>query len=145
MNTKSIFTCFAGFVTLMLSGFLFYEVIFKSYFSKLMENMGDCFLQEPPILPMVIAHLCFSIILLIILRYNNVTSFMNGIKRSWLIIILIMTWYDAWAFTYIPQMNLPTAIIDVAVNSTCSLLAAGVMGWVLGQYKSCLLYTSRCV
>ncbi|MBK6364353.1 MAG: hypothetical protein IPN49_17050 [Saprospiraceae bacterium] len=136
MNTKSIFTCFAGFVTLMLSGFLFYEVIFKSYFSKLMENMGDCFLQEPPILPMVIAHLCFSIILLIILRYNNVTSFMNGIKRSWLIIILIMTWYDAWAFTYIPQMNLPTAIIDVAVNSTCSLLAAGVMGWVLGQYKS---------
>lgn len=135
MNTKSIFTCFAGFVTLMLSGFLFYEVIFKSYFSKLMENMGDCF-QEPPILPMVIAHLCFSIILLIILRYNNVTSFMNGIKRSWLIIILIMTWYDAWAFTYIPQMNLPTAIIDVAVNSTCSLLAAGVMGWVLGQYKS---------
>ncbi|MBK8080320.1 MAG: hypothetical protein IPK25_08595 [Saprospiraceae bacterium] len=136
MNTKSIFTCFAGFVTLMLSGFLFYEVIFKSYFSKLMENMGDCFLQEPPILPMVIAHLCFSIILLIILRYNNVTSFMNGIKRSWLMIILIMTWYDAWAFTYIPQMNLPTAIIDVAVNSTCSLLAAGVMGWVLGQYKS---------
>ena len=136
MNTKSIFTCFAGFVTLMLSGFLFYEVIFKSYFSKLMENMGDCFLQEPPILPMVIAHLCFSVILLIILRYNNVTSFMNGIKRSWLIIILIMTWYDAWAFNYIPQMNLPTAIIDVAVNSTCSLLAAGVMGWVLGQYKS---------
>ncbi|MBK8545921.1 MAG: hypothetical protein IPL63_00540 [Saprospiraceae bacterium] len=82
MNTKSIFTCFAGFVTLMLSGFLFYEVIFKSYFSKLMENMGDCFLQEPPILPMVIAHLCFSIILLIILRYNNVTSFMNGIKGA---------------------------------------------------------------
>lgn len=135
MNTKSIFAVVAGFVTLMLSGFLFYEIIFKSYFSKLMESMGDCFLKEPPILPMIIAHVCFSIILLMILRSKNVSTFMGGIQGSWMLVILIMLWYDAWAFTYIPQMTLTTAIIDVAVNSTCSLLAAGVMGWVMGKYK----------
>lgn len=135
MNTKSLFAWFAGFVTLMLSGFLFYEVILKSYFSKLMESMGDCFLKEPPILPMIVAHVCFSIILLIVLRTKNVSSFIGGIQSSWILVLLIMVWYDSWSFTYIPQMTLTTAIIDVTVNSTCSLLAAGVMGWVLGQFK----------
>lgn len=135
MNTKSLFAWFAGFVTLMLSGFLFYEVILKSYFSKLMESMGDCFLKEPPILPMIVAHVCFSIILLIVLRTKNVSSFIGGIQSSWILVLLIMVWYDSWSFTYIPQMTLTTAIIDVTVNTTCSLLAAGVMGWVLGQFK----------
>ncbi len=135
MNTKSLFAWFAGFVTLMLSGFLFYEVILKSYFSKLMESMGDCFLKEPPILPMIVAHVCFSIILLMVLRTKNVSTFIGGIQSSWILVLLIMVWYDSWAFTYIPQMTLTTAIIDVLVNSSCSLLAAGVMGWVLGQFK----------
>lgn len=136
MNTKSLFAWFAGFVTLMLSGFLFYEVILKSYFSKLMESMGDCFLKEPPILPMIVAHVCFSIILLMVLRTKNVSTFIGGIQSSWILVLLIMVWYDSWSFTYIPQMTLTTAIIDVTVNSTCSLLAAGVMGWVMGQFKS---------
>jgi hypothetical protein len=136
MNTKSLFASLAGFVTLMLSGFLFYEVLLKSYFSKLMESMGDCFLQEPPILPMVVAHVCFTLLLLIILQKNNVTSFLGGIKSSWLIVVLIMVWYDAWSFTYIPQMTITTALVDVFTNSTCSIFAAGAMGWVLGQYKS---------
>ncbi|MEY3421396.1 MAG: hypothetical protein RIR48_1688 [Bacteroidota bacterium] len=135
MNTKSLFAWFAGFVTLMLSGFLFYEVILKSYFSKLMESMGDCFLKEPPILPMIVAHVCFSIILLMVLRSKNVSTFIGGIQSSWILVLLIMVWYDSWSFTYIPQMTLTTAIIDVTVNTTCSLLAAGVMGWVLGQFK----------
>lgn len=135
MNTKSLFVFFAGFVTLMLSGFLFYEVILKSYFSKLMESMGDCFLKEPPILPVIVAHVCFSIILLIVLRTKNVSTFIGGIQSSWILVLLIMVWYDSWSFTYIPQMTLTTAIIDVLVNSTCSILAAGVMGWVLGQFK----------
>ena len=135
MNTKSLFAWFAGFVTLMLSGFLFYEVILKSYFSKLMESMGDCFLKEPPILPMIVAHVCFSIILLMVLRSKNVSTFIGGIQSSWILVLLIMVWYDSWAFTYIPQMTLTTAIIDVTVNTTCSLLAAGVMGWVMGQFK----------
>ncbi len=135
MNTKSIFAILAGFITLMLSGFLFYEVLLKSYFSKLVESMGDCFLKEPPILPMIIAHICFAIILLIVLRSKNVTTFTGGVQGSWLLVILVMVWYDAWSFTYIPQMTLTTAIIDVAVNSTCSLLAAGVIGWILGQFK----------
>ena len=135
MNTKSLFAWFAGFVTLMLSGFLFYEVILKSYFSKLMESMGDCFLKEPPILPMIVAHVCFSIILLMVLRTKNVSTFIGGIQSSWILVLLIMVWYDSWSFTYIPQMTLTTAIIDVTVNATCSLLAAGVMGWVLGQFK----------
>jgi hypothetical protein len=135
MNTKSLFAWFAGFVTLMLSGFLFYEVILKSYFSKLMESMGDCFLKEPPILPMIVAHVCFSIILLMVLRTKNVSTFIGGIQSSWILVLLIMVWYDSWSFTYIPQMTLTTAIIDVTVNTTCSLLAAGVMGWVLGQFK----------
>lgn len=135
MNTKSLFAWFAGFVTLMLSGFLFYEVILKSYFSKLMESMGDCFLKEPPILPMIVAHVCFSIILLIVLRSKNVSTFIGGIQSCWILVLLIMVWYDSWSFTYIPQMTLTTAIIDVLVNSSCSLLAAGVMGWVLGQFK----------
>lgn len=30
MNTKSIFAILAGFITLMLSGFLFYELLLKS-------------------------------------------------------------------------------------------------------------------
>ena len=135
MNTKSLFVWFAGFVTLMLSGFLFYEVLLKSYFAKLMENAGDCFLKEPPILPMIIAHLCFAAILLIILRSNNVITFTGGVKSSWLIVVLVMVWYDAWAFTYLPQMTLQTAAVDVFVNSICTLLSAGVMGWVLGQFK----------
>jgi len=135
MNTKSLFAWFAGFVTLMLSGFLFYEVILKSYFSKLMESMGDCFLKEPPILPMIVAHVCFSIILLMVLRTKNVSTFIGGIQSSWILVLLIMVWYDSWSFTYIPQMTLTTAIIDVTVNTTCSLLAAGVMGWVLGHFK----------
>ena len=135
MNTKSLFAVLAGFVTLMLSGFLFYEVIFKSYFAKLMESMGDCFLKEPPILPMIIAHVCFSAILLMLLRSKNVSTFMGGIQASWLLVILVMVWYDAWSFTYIPQMTLTIATIDVAVNSTCSLLGAGTMGWVLGKHK----------
>ena len=135
MNTKSLFTWFAGFVTLMLSGFLFYEVLLKSYFAKLMENAGDCFLKEPPILPMIIAHLCFAAILLIILRSNNVTSFTGGVKSSWLIVVLVMVWYDAWSFTYLPQMTLQTAAVDVTVNSICTLLSGGVIGWVLGQFK----------
>ena len=135
MNTKSLFAWFAGFVTLMLSGFLFYEVLLKSYFAKLMENAGDCFLKEPPILPMIIAHLCFAAILLIILRSNNVITFTGGVKSSWLIVVLVMVWYDAWAFTYLPQMTLQTAAVDVTVNSICTLLSGGVMGWVLGQFK----------
>ncbi|MBK9257837.1 MAG: hypothetical protein IPM42_20475 [Saprospiraceae bacterium] len=135
MNTKSLFAWFAGFVTLILSGFLFYEVLLKSYFSKLMENAGDCFLKEPPILPMIIAHLCFATILLIILRSNNVSTFIGGIKNSWLFVLLIMVWYDAWAFTFLPQMTLQTALVDVSVNSICTILAAGVMGWVLGHFK----------
>lgn len=135
MNTKSIFAVLGGFVTLMLTGFLFYEVLLKSYFAKLMEGMGDCFLTEPPILPIIIAHLCFSVLLLILLSGKNVNSFMGGIKGSWYLIILIMVWYDAWAFTYIPQMTLSMAFIDVSVNSTCSILGAGVIGWILGQYK----------
>ena len=135
MKTNSFFVVFAGFITLVLSGFLFYEVLFKSYFTKLTESMGDCFLKEPPILPMIIAHLCFSVILLMLLRSKNVSTFMGGIQGSWLLVLLVMVWYDAWSFTYIPQMTLTIAIIDVAVNSTCSLLGAGVMGWVLGKDK----------
>jgi len=136
MNNKSIFAVVAGFATLMLTGISFYEVLLKSYFSKLMESMGDCFLKEPPILPFIVAHLCFAIILLLILRKNNVSTFMQGIQSSWIIVVLIMIWYEAWAFTYIPQMTISIALIDVLVNGTCSLLAAGVMGWVLGQYKN---------
>jgi len=119
MNTKSLFAWFAGFVTLMLSGFLFYEVLLKSYFAK----------------PMIIAHLCFAAILLIILRSNNATSFTGGVKSSWLIVVLVMVWYDEWSFTYLPQMTLQTAAVDVTVNSICTLLSGGVIGWVLGQFK----------
>lgn len=136
MNTKSVFTTFAGFVTLMLSGLFFYEVLLKSYFSKLMESMGDCFLKEPPILPIVIAHLCFAVILWIILSRNNVTTFLGGIKNSLVVILLVMVWYESWMFTFIPQLTIQAGFIDVCVNSTCSLLAAGVMGWVMGQFKS---------
>ncbi len=136
MQTKSIFTVFAGFVTLMLSGFFFYEVLLKSYFSKLMESMGDCVIKEPPFLPMIVAHLCFTILLWIILNANNVNSFMGGIQKSWLPVLLIMVWYDAWLFTFMPQMTLQTGIIDVLTNGLCTLLAAGVMGWVMGQFKS---------
>jgi hypothetical protein len=135
MNSKSLFAWFAGFVTLMLSGILFYEVLLKSYFTKLMESMGDCIPKEQPILPVIIAHLCFAGVLLIILRNNNVNTFIGGIKSSWLTVLLVMIWYDSWTFTYIPQMNLTTAIIDVLVNSGCTLLAAGVMGWALGRFK----------
>ena len=135
MNTRSLFAWFAGFVTLMLSGLLFYEVLLKTYFSKLMESMGDCFLKEPPVLPIIVAHICFAAILFLILRQNNVTTFIGGIKSSWMIIVLAMIWYDAWSFTYIPQMTISTAVIDVAVNSICTLLAAGVMGWILGKFK----------
>lgn len=135
MNTKSLFVVLAGFVTLMLSGFLFYEVLLKSYFSKLIESMGDCFLKEPPILPIIIAHLCFSVILFMVLRSKNVRTFLGGIQDSWFFVILVMVWYDAWAFTFMPQMTITMAIIDVTANSTCAILAAGVMGWVLGKYK----------
>ncbi|MBP6235829.1 MAG: hypothetical protein KA270_08000 [Saprospiraceae bacterium] len=135
MNTKSLIAWIAGFVTLMLTGFLFYEVLLKSYFAKLMENEGDCFLKEPPILPMIIAHLCFAAILLIILRNNNVNTLMGGVKSTLILVVLVFVWYDAWAFTYLPQMTLQTAAVDVTVNSICTLLSAGVMGWVLGQFK----------
>jgi len=135
MNIKSLFAWFAGFVTLMLTGFLFYELLLKSYFAKLMEHAGDCFLKEPPILPMIIAHFCFAAILLIILRINNVSTFIGGISSTLLIVVLIFVWYDAWAFTFMPQMTLQTVAVDVTVNSICTLLSAGVMGWVLGKFK----------
>lgn len=135
MNTKSLFAWFAGFVTLILTGFLFYEVLFKSYFTKIMENAGDCFLKEPPIMPMIIAQICFAVILLIILQYKNVSTFMGGIRSIWLIVVLVYVWYDAWAFTFMPQITLQIAAVDISVNSICSLLSAGVMGWVLGQFK----------
>jgi len=135
MNTKSIFAVLGGFVTLMLAGLFFYEVILKSYFTKLMESLGDCFLKEPPVLPIIVAHLCFSVILYMVLSSKNVSTFIGGIKGSWLLVILVMVWYDAWAFTFMPQMTITMAVIDVAVNSTCTILAAGVIGWVLGKYK----------
>lgn len=135
MNVKSIAAVLAGFLTLMLSGFLFYEFLLKSYFTKFMETFGDCFLKEPPILPMLIAHLCFSIFLYFLLSRNKVTSFAGGIGSAWFVIVLLMVWYDAWSFTYIPQLTLSMAVVDVAVNSTCSLLAAGVIGWVLGKFQ----------
>lgn len=135
MNTKSILTLLAGFATLMLTGFLFYEYLFKSYFASMMEAFGDCILKEPPLAPIFIAHLCFAVILFMILRKHNVTTFQGGIQSCWLYVVLIMIWYDAWAFTIFPQMNLTMALVDVAVNSTCGILAAGMMGWVLGQFK----------
>ncbi len=135
MNTKSIFAILAGFITLMLSGFLFYELLLKSYFAQIMENAGDCFLKEPPILPIIIAHLCFAVILLINLQNKNVRTFMGGIRCTWQVIVLLFVWYDAWAFTFMPQMTMQMAAVDVSVNSVCTLLSAGVMGWVLGQFK----------
>jgi len=60
---------------------------------------------------------------------------MGGIRSTWLVIVLLFVWYDAWAFTFMPQMTLQMAAVDVSVNSVCTLLSAGVMGWVLGQFK----------
>lgn len=135
MNTKSLLALLAGFATLMLSGFLFYEYLLKSYFASFMEEMGECVLQQPPILPIIVAHLCFSIILLLVLRRDNVTSFLGGIQSCWYIVVLIMIWYDSWNFTIFPQFKFTMAIIDVSVNSICGILAAGAIGWVLGRFK----------
>ncbi len=135
MNKKMLFAWLAGFAVLFIAGFVVYEILLKSFYADLMAKMGDCALTEPPVLPIIIAQLCFSFVLVLWLSKNNVTTFMGGVVSSILMVLLVMIWFESWMFTLIPFITFGVAIVDVVVNTVVTLISAGVVGVVLGKVK----------
>lgn len=135
MSKKMLLAWIVGFVTFFLVGWLVYEVILKSFYNDFMAQLGDCIIKDPPILPMIVAHICFSLILTLWLIKSEAKTFIEGISKSVFVVVLILVWYEAWLFTIIPQMNLTVAIVDVLSNTFITLIGTGLMGLILGKIK----------
>lgn len=135
MSKKILLAWLAGFVVLFLFGFVVYEVLLKSFYADFIAKMGDCAISDPPVLPVIIAHLCFSFVLVLWLNKNNSATFMSGVASSFLMVVLVMIWFESWMFTFTPFINLGIAVVDVIVNTVITLVSAGFVGLVLGKIK----------
>lgn len=135
MIKRILLAWLAGFVVLFLFGFVVYEVLLKSFYADFIAKMGDCAISDPPVLPVIIAHLCFSFVLVLWLNKNNSATFMSGVTSSFLMIVLVMIWFESWMFTFTPFINLGIAVVDVTVNTVITLISAGFVGLVLGKIK----------
>lgn len=135
MNKKFLLAWLAGFAALFILGFVVYEVLLKSFYADFIAKMGDCVITDPPVLPIIVAHLCFSFLLVLWLSKQNATTFLSGVTSSLLIVLLLMIWFESWMFTFTPFITLGIAIVDVIVNTIITLVSAGFVGLVLGKIK----------
>lgn len=135
MNKRILLAWLAGFAALFIFGFVVYEVLLKSFYADFIAKMGDCAISDPSILPVLVAHLCFSFVLVLWLNKNNSATFMSGVTSSFLMVVLVMIWFESWMFTFTPFINLGIAVVDVIVNTVITLISAGFVGLVLGKIK----------
>lgn len=135
MTKKMLFAWLAGFLIFFFFGWFVYEIVLKSFYADFMAQLGDCIVKEPPVLAIIIAHLCFSLFLTLWLLKSNAKTFFEGISKSIFIVVLILVWYESWLFTIFPQMNFTIAFVDVLTNTTITIVGAGLMGFILGKMK----------
>lgn len=137
MNAKKfILGTLAGAVSFFFLGFLFYVILFESFFQA---NAGTAtgVQREMPILWALIAgELAYgALYTLIFLRWANISTFLTGAKAGALLGLLIALGYRFINYSTTNIFNINVLFGDAMISCISGAITGGIIAWVLGRIE----------
>ena len=133
MGKKIALGTIAGFIGLMVGGFLVYGVIMKDAMSGMAEASGGCMSAEPSALLMIIGTLIQAFVFTIVLYKFNISTLAKGAVTILWLMLLISVMYDSWFYGSFDWVTPKMVLTDIISNAIMAPIAGGVIGWVLGK------------
>ena len=128
----------AGGITFFLLGYLFYGVLFFSFFEA---NQGTATGVQRDDMQfvwwaLILGNFAFAALLsYIFLKWANIRSFGGGLQAGAVVGLLVGLSWDLTLYGTSNMMTLAGALVDVAVFTVMGAITGGVVGLVLGMGK----------
>ena len=134
MGKKVGLATLAGFVVLMILGYLVWVVILGDWMTEALAASNGC-MHEPAMSYIIIANLLQALFMALVLYKFNVQTAMAGLIAGIWINVFIAVVNGVW-FTTSMSFYPPSAILTDAVTSgVVGGLVGAAIGWALGRVK----------
>ena len=127
-----------GGITLFLLGFVFYAVLFSSFYeANVGSATGVMRADDQMNMPLlIVGNIAMAALLTyIFLKWAGISTFVTGLKAGLVIGALMALSYNLIQFSTTNIMNLQAALVDVLVYAVMVGLGGGIIGLVLGKIK----------
>lgn len=125
-----------AFVTLMILGYVTFELLLKSSMESMYAAAGNCMNTGTPAFTFILlATLVQSLLIAALMAKFGVNAFQSGFIQTAWVVLLVILWFDIWFLASFPWFTQKMMIMDVATNTLMSAVAGGVVGWVYGRVK----------
>lgn len=137
MNTSKILLGgIAGGIVFFLLGYLFYGVLFMSFFEANSGDLGKLMKETPTWWALILGNLFWGILLAFIFQqWASISTFVGGLKGGAVIGVLAALSFDLTQFATMNGSTLTAVFVDVLIVTAMTALAGGVVGLVLGRGK----------
>ena len=122
----------AGFITMMILGYLIWGVILSSMMEEAMAAAGDC-MKEPEMSYIAIANLLGALFLALVLYKFNATTAMSGLIAGAWVMLLISVVNGVWFTTSFDWYPAHAILVDAVTGAVMGGVSGAVVGWVLGK------------
>jgi hypothetical protein len=134
MDTKKfLLGSLIGGAVLFLLGYLFYAVIFTSFFET--HSGGTNYMKDPPdMLFIALGNLAYGALLTyIFLKWASIKTAATGLQAGAVIGFLVGASWDFLMYGTSNLMDITGTVVDVIVFTIMSAIAGNVVGWFLGR------------
>lgn len=133
MSKRFIAAVAAGSVTMLLTGFLLYGVLFAGLFREGALTIPGVMKQKPEFLWVVAGQIGMGILVTLVISWRNVTSFPGGARTGALFGFLMAIGYDFAQYGTSNLWVLRATLIDPFITAVLFGSAGGVIGLVFGH------------
>ncbi len=135
MGKKIALGTVAGFIGLMIGGFLIYGLLMKGDMEAMAAASGGCMKAEPDAVPMIVATVIQALFFTLVLYKFNVNTLVGGAVAAVWVNILISAMYDLWFMGSFDWITSSMVIKDFLANIVIVFLGGAAIGWVFGKVK----------
>ena len=134
MGKKIGLATLAGFITLMILGFLIWGLLLMDTMQSILGETG-CMLLEPNMLYISLGTLVQALFLALVLNRFGATTFQAGaVAAAWITLLIsaMMGFYFLGQFSF---YNTNAFLIDLVAGTVHGAIGGGIVAWVLGKVK----------
>ncbi len=137
MNTNKLLVgALLGGVAFFLSGWVLYEMVFKSILASMMTTIEGVNKSAPDMVAMIVGNLVFGLLFAYIFeKWAGIRTFMGGLVAGATIGFLIAFGYDSIMHGLTNLMSWGGVVLDSVIYAVMGGLAGGLIGWWLGYNR----------
>jgi hypothetical protein len=134
MGKKIGLATLAGFVALMIAGFLIWGLLLANMFSEMLDASGGC-ITEPEMTYIALSSLVQALLLALILdKFGAHTVKAGAMAAAW-IMLLISIAYGLWGVTSSPGYEWSNLVMDGVTSIVMGAIGGAAIGWTLSKVK----------